>query len=740
MRERPLVYLVPPAAAALYGAVCLEMPVDLHTVGSLLAVLLLCTVAVRRHGRLMALFAMLTAACAALTGFAAFRDFRVEPIRARDGQICTVTATVLRDAEAFGQTQRALLAVETEDGARFRTRCYLPGGEPLLAGDRLCAEVTLYVPDTLAGFDRAAYQASEGCYIAAAYTKTEDKEPVSFVRLDSERDSLRFAPQRISRFCRAAVQNALPEREAGLLNGLLLGGSRGLREDDRTAFRIAGLSHLIAVSGLHIGFLVGFCTLLFGRKWGAVVSVPLVLLFVPIAGATPSVLRAALMYLTAAGGFALRRQTGGVNALLTALAVLLLRNPYAIASVGLQLSFAATLGLMLFARRMQGTLERPFFGAPKAVRRVVSIIAGAISCTVCSTIFTAPLLLTSFGAVSLLSPVSNLLAVGVTSICFIGGFVLCLAAAVCPPAVPLCAGVLRPLLSYLLWTADRVADLGFGILHPDNRFGLTALGVFFVLLLAGLTLGKRIRWRYVLPCAAVVIGGLCAAELRQQNGQYAVTYLPCGAGQAVLLHDTGHTLLIDCASGSYQSAAQQVREWMRWNGVRRLDAVVLTAVDQGHAGDLPELLETTEVGTIFMPADCKERKNNAALLELVRANGAQELAEPVLPEAAAPVTVFPVTEGKLGVQIAGQVLILHSPTQKQLAAYMEQNALPQAQTVVLSGHGMTDTALVKQIVTAAGAQHIIIAAWSQRELRSYDWVDVQSPLLTGEITQRFKKE
>ena len=46
----------------------------------------------------------------------------------------------------------------------------------------------------------------------------------------------------------------------------------------------------------HIGFLVGFCTLLFGKRWGTVVSIPLVLLFVPVAGATPSVLRAALMY------------------------------------------------------------------------------------------------------------------------------------------------------------------------------------------------------------------------------------------------------------------------------------------------------------------------------------------------------------------------------------------------------------------------------------------------------------
>ena len=116
-----------------------------------------------------------------------------------------------------------------------------------------------------------------------AYATDEEHNPVKFEVLDSKRDSLRFAPQRIARFCRNAVQRTLPEREAGLLTGLLVGESKNLSDTDQTAFRIAGLSHLVAVSGLHIGFLVGFCTLLFGKRWGTVVSIPLVLLFVPVA-------------------------------------------------------------------------------------------------------------------------------------------------------------------------------------------------------------------------------------------------------------------------------------------------------------------------------------------------------------------------------------------------------------------------------------------------------------------------
>ena len=83
---------------------------------------------------------------------------------------------------------------------------------------------------------------------------------------------------------------------------------------------------------------------------------------------------------------------------------------------------SSTLGLILFAGKLQHALEKPFAGAPKLVRKALAVFTSALSCTVCATIFTVPILLTSFGAVSVLSPISNLMTVGVTSLCFVGGF------------------------------------------------------------------------------------------------------------------------------------------------------------------------------------------------------------------------------------------------------------------------------------------------------------------------------
>ena len=136
MRERPLVYLVPPMAAALYAAVCLELPVQLHIIAPIALLLVLAAVFLRRRKCLLNVFAVLAAAALALTGFAVFRDLRVVPIRALAGETQEITAAALRDAEVYDTDQRVLLSAETADGRRFRLRCYLPETEPpLLAGD-----------------------------------------------------------------------------------------------------------------------------------------------------------------------------------------------------------------------------------------------------------------------------------------------------------------------------------------------------------------------------------------------------------------------------------------------------------------------------------------------------------------------------------------------------------------------------------------------------------------------------
>lgn len=740
MWEKPLLYLVPAAAAALYCAVCIGWSPGLHGSLLLLALLLAATGATIHRPRVFMACGMLAAAALAFSLFALHETYIVTPVRKLNSHTLSVTATALSDAAVYEDSQRVKLSVDANDRIKrpFRTLCYLPLTDgPVLTGDRIEAYLSFYLPGNTGGFDRAMSQAADGYYIASSCPETEEGEPFFFsVARDGEK-SLRWLPARIARYCRQAVTAYLPEREAGLLAALLLGDKTGLSEEDALALRIAGLSHLTAVSGLHVGFLAVFCFLLFGRRAGAFISVPLILLFVPIAGATPSVIRAALMYLIAAGAFVLRREADSLNSLCVALAILLLGNPRAIASLSLQLSFLSTAGLILLAGKMQRRLLQPTAHWPKWSRPPAAFVAGALSCTVCATIFTTPVLLTSFGTVSVLSLLGNLLVTSVTAVCFIGGFLLCAVSACLPPVAALIAGLLVYPLRYILLVANWIADLPFGLIDGDQVAGVMLLLLTFALILLWLLRGRHVRWKMILPAFCVVAVGIAGAGAYYDRTHYTVTCFPCGSGQAIAVSDMEHMLLIDCGGdGGYYNAASTVREWMRWHGIRQIDTLILTAVDKSHARDLPELLEKTAVEELLIPDGCKQTKYNTDLLALVQSCEATTVTENRTLETL-PVSVFPITGGKLGVQIGTHTLILHSPTQKQLAAFLETDGAGlTAPAVVLSDRNTSDGDLLQSALDSIQAETILLQAGRscQEEMAGRP---IESPYLTGEIQKRY---
>ena len=482
--------------------------------------------------------------------------------------------------------------------------------------------------------------------------------------------------------------------------------------------------------------------MLLGRKWGVYLSLPLILLFVPVAGATPSVIRAAVMYGITALGFILRRDVNPKLSLMAALALLLLLNPYAAAGAGLQLSFSATLGLILFASSMQHRLLAPFAECARLTRRLLAFPAGALSCTVCASIFTLPVSLVCFGRASLLSLLANLPAAALTGMCFVFGYLLCAVSAFCPAVLPVFAVPLRLMLRFLLVLAECISSLPFGSIDLSRPLGIAALALAGGAVIVWLTAGSRVRWRIVLPLICCTVGGLFLTDAVLRTGEYSVTYLPCGSGQAVILSDTrGHATLIDCA-GTSRSAAALTHEWMRLNGVPRIDTLILTAVDMGHARDLPQLMENVRVDRILIPSGCTETAKNMELLRLCEQYQAEEISEKQsIIGAAAPVSVFPVAEGKLGVCIADKVLFLHSATKKQLAAFAENGGeLPRADELMLAQNTAGDAELLVPLMNHMQTRKILVTAERETTSLRCGSVPCESTDTSGGIVRRYKKE
>ncbi|MCL2002775.1 MAG: ComEC/Rec2 family competence protein [Oscillospiraceae bacterium] len=209
--------------------------------------------------------------------------------------------------------------------------------------------------------------------------------------------------------------------DAAMLIGILTGDRSGLSDSLTEGLFTAGMTHVAAVSGLHISMLVGFITLVTrSRRRSFFISLPMIFLYAAITGFTPSATRAGIMIAAFTIAPLLGREYNSLRALASAFLILCVINPYAVFEPSMQLSFSATLGLLLFAFKWQKALlaRAEKLQIPKwAARYLCSSLAASLAALV----FSMPFAAYWFGGASLLAPLSNLLLLWLVNVIFIVG-------------------------------------------------------------------------------------------------------------------------------------------------------------------------------------------------------------------------------------------------------------------------------------------------------------------------------
>ena len=290
-----------------------------------------------------------------------------------------------------------------------------------------------------------AYQARRGAHAAL--------EVDSFRPTGEWRGGVAGALDRVRRRAEAGLVRGLPEAEASLLRGMVLGQDERLSEAVRTDFQRSGLAHLLAVSGQNVVLLAMLALgagMVAGLRLRArlAVALILVLVYVPLAGGGPSIQRAGVMGAAGLVAALAGRPASRWYALGLAVVVTLALNPRASGEVGWQLSFAAVVGLLALAPRWREGLRRARLPGP---------IADAAAVTAAATVATAPLMALYFQQVSLASLPANLAAApAVAPVMWLG--MLAIAAAQVSPALCVPLNALNgPLLAYVEWVAHVAA-------------------------------------------------------------------------------------------------------------------------------------------------------------------------------------------------------------------------------------------------------------------------------------------
>jgi competence protein ComEC len=414
------------------------------------------------------------------------------------------------------------------------------------------------------------------------------------------------------------ISAGLSRKNAELLAGMVLGEDQNVSPEVSDDFRRSGLAHLLAVSGQNVMLLAVLALPLLsvaglgvrGRLAGVGA---LVALYVPLAGAGPSLQRAGVMAGAGLAAAALGRPASRWYALLLAAAATLAVNPRVAGDPGWQLSFAAVGGIAALAP-----------GLARALRALPHVLAEGIAITVAAALTTAPLLAFHFGAAQLVALPANLLALAaVAPVMWLGMLQAALGAlgdAALPAAWAL--GRLNGLgLAYLRALARWFGDAPHGQLALPLRSPL-AVAIAYALLAATALAARRVAralepralgwaaaWRRLprrrrigLVAGAMAVAGLGLWRATAPPGppdRLTVSFLDVGQGDATLIQDgSGAAVLFD---GGPPEA--RVARLVRNSGVKRLSAVVATHQSRDHQGGLPEVLERFPVDLMLDGGD-----------------------------------------------------------------------------------------------------------------------------------------
>ena len=463
--------------------------------------------------------------------------------------------------------------------------------------------------------------------------------------------SPRWWPAHAARAMQERIDALFSGDAGGFLKAILTGDRSGLSEGAASDLSEAGLSHILAVSGMHFGYLMLLLSLLGPqrRRLMAAAGVPALVFYALLTGASPSVVRACVMLLFVLAAPLFRRESDPPTTMFAALFCILLANPFAAASISLQLSFGAVAGLLWLSPRVQGLLlgDRPR-------GRVYSFLAASLSATVGALAFTVPLCAVYFGSVVLISPVSNLLCLPAASGVFLLGLAAVLLSFLWLPLGAALGFVPALLAKYTLWMAGTLASIPHHAVYLTNPYVKYWLGFVYLLFAAACLLRPKARRTYALAAglSAVTLAATVwlGAPHYTRNGLDAYA-LDVGQGQSVLLSSGGQFALVDCGSrNSWYDAGGIAADHLATMGCGTLDYLILTHYDYDHVSGVVTLLARQRVGTVLLPrttegSDMRFRielaaRSHGAAVEYVEEETAYPLGESSL-------TVYPpVGEGE----------------------------------------------------------------------------------------------
>lgn len=529
--------------------------------------------------------ACIAAAVAVLLSFAASSV----PVEASE-RFCesahTVKASVVSLEERRGERYYTQIKTSEIDGEEYKLNIRLSSKSRLGFKPYDTVEGDLQLYDIGKTRDARNYYLSENIFMGG-YAKGD-------INISQpERKPIGYYPLAMRAYIKNTLSHLIPGERWALATALLIGDKSDLPKSVSDSFSSAGISHLIAVSGLHLSIWCLFILKIFDvfrlrRRAGAIISAAFVIVFMAVSGFTYSVMRAGFMMLVMLLGTLLSRQADSLNSLGIALVILCFVNPYCVMSLGLRLSFLSTLGIIVGYGNIDFPLN-PYIARVKNkyARRVCEFIFGSVRSTVLACAFTLPVMILDLGKVSLISIPANIIADLPASACMILAGLTALTAKLSFLRVITAglADITGVCASFLINLSKALAAVPHSSLNTTS-FLFPLWLVFALIVLAAVALIYRFRNRSVLRAAALICAftffGVCAGSYAISRTATVITVADVGNGSAAVVSSGGKTALLGCGGDSYY-ALSNIESAMDSVGADKLDFLLIPRISKGES-------------------------------------------------------------------------------------------------------------------------------------------------------------
>jgi len=500
-------------------------------------------------------------------------------------------------------------------------------------GDRLEIEGLLEMPPAFEDFSYKDYLARQGIHSLLR------RPHITLLA----RDQGNFFYAKLYAFkgrAQATIAQMLSEPQASLLTGILLGVETGIPADLMADFSATGTIHIIAISGFNIsiiaGLFSGLSTRLFGRRRAMPLAVAGIILYTIFVGASAAVVRAAIMGSLYVIAIHYGRQSDALNSLMAAAILMTALNPFTLWDLGFQLSFAATLGLILYTPSIQGWFERGLrkLLSEGATQKAISLFNEALIVTLAAQITTLPIIVYNFHTLSLVTLLTNLLILPAQPGVMLWGGVATIAGLLWLPLGQALGWVAWLFLTFTIVIVELTARVPYASLDV-GRVSLGLVCLYYGLLAGGTivtaqepsrlkALWQRLTDRFsikaLLAGLAIVVLLVWGAAFSLPDGKLHVTFLDVGQGDAIFIQTPqGQEVLVDGGPSPTLLLTALGRRMPFWE--RTIDLVVLTHPHDDHVSGLIPVLERYKVKAVLDGGQEHPTPAYTHCLELVQEKG-----------------------------------------------------------------------------------------------------------------------